>query len=104
MSDLANSHLHRCQSCGTVWGHGNMMAGDVEAHKCPKCGAEGKDNWRIYRGGGAPVAQFPAHQAHGTFQWKNFILTVLLWAMVLMGSAYIGLILWRELAPKKAGK
>jgi len=29
-----------------------MMVGDVEAHKCPKCG---KSEWRGYSGGGAPA-------------------------------------------------
>lgn len=40
-------HLHRCQNCGLVWGHGNMMARDVEAHKCPRCG---KTEWRQFSG------------------------------------------------------
>lgn len=49
MEKPAESHLHRCQSCGTIWGHGNMMQGDVEAHKCPSCGKT--DQWRVYSGG-----------------------------------------------------
>lgn len=40
-------HLHRCQECGTIWGHGHMMQRDIEAHKCPKCG---KTEWRVYSG------------------------------------------------------
>ncbi len=40
-------HLHRCQNCGVIWGHGNMLFRDVEAHKCPKCG---KSEWLHYSG------------------------------------------------------
>lgn len=46
----AHRHLHRCQNCGVIWGHGNMMAEDVEAHKCPKCG---RSEWRHFSGGQA---------------------------------------------------
>jgi hypothetical protein len=47
VEEKKHRHLHRCQNCGTVWGHGNMMAADVEAHKCPKCGAS---EWRQFSG------------------------------------------------------
>jgi hypothetical protein len=92
VNDLANSHLHRCQNCGTVWGHGNMMAGDIEAHKCPNCGAEGKENWRIYRGGGSPVAQFPPHQAQPESSWTLF--SVLNWIMLVGTLVFVGIVAW----------
>ncbi len=50
-------HLHRCQHCGVIWGHGNMMGDDVEAHKCPKCG---KQEWRPFSGGQAATREEPA--------------------------------------------
>lgn len=53
-------HLHRCQNCGVIWGHGNMMAGDVEAHVCPGCG---KQEWRVYSGGPGRVVLNQPQQA-----------------------------------------
>jgi hypothetical protein len=73
-----------------------MMAGDIEAHKCPNCRAEGKENWRIYRGGGSPVAQFPAHQAQPESSWSLW--RILLWALLLAGLlgsiTMLGIVSW----------
>ncbi len=45
-AERVRRHLHRCQNCGVIWGHGELPC-DLEAHKCPKCG---KSEWRIYSG------------------------------------------------------
>lgn len=90
--ELANSHLHRCQSCGTVWGHGNMMAADIAAHECPKCG---KKEWRIYKGGGSPVAQMPARRDAKT-DWANQLLIGALIAMIVLTIARTAVALFKE--------
>lgn len=56
-------HNHRCQNCGLVWSHSDLMAGDEEAHKCPRCG---KTEWRKYNGNidtspTSPVLIAPSH-------------------------------------------
>ena len=43
------SHRHKCDKCMTIWEHSNGMAGNDEAHKCPKCG---KEEWCKYFGSG----------------------------------------------------
>ena len=72
-------HLHRCQNCGTIWGHGNMMVGDVEAHKCPRCG---KQEWRVYSGGKSHAAQTrPQAGSRSTFwEYMEVVLPVALLA------------------------
>jgi len=71
-------HLHRCQNCGVIWGHGDMMAGDMEAHKCPKCG---KGEWRVYSGG----------QSHGVQPRQQEIVLGLrtLITIALMAAAFV---------------
>jgi hypothetical protein len=91
----ANSHLHRCQGCGTVWGHGNMMEADVAAHACPKCG---KREWRVYQGGGRPQAQ--GHHAAVARPWYLQALDLILFVGAAAAAAYCVLIFVRELRAK----
>ncbi|MGH9564243.1 MAG: hypothetical protein ACRD3S_22550 [Terracidiphilus sp.] len=74
-------HVHRCQSCGTIWGHGNMMAGDVSAHECPKCGVS---EWRIYRGQQQPQRAAATPKPKPGFDWM-----VLLGIAMLVASAVV---------------
>lgn len=43
------THRHMCPnpSCGYVWEHSNSCAGNLEAHRCEKCGTE---QWWHYDG------------------------------------------------------
>jgi hypothetical protein len=65
-----------------------MLAADIEAHKCPKCG---KAEWRIYRGGGAPTNVTPIRPEKKT-DWFLVILTVGVVCSVVM----VALVAWRE--------
>lgn len=38
-------HAHKCKKCSTVFYHSNEMRGNVEAHKCPVCGASEWDQF-----------------------------------------------------------
>lgn len=87
----AHSHLHRCQGCGSIWGHGNMMEGDVAAHKCPKCG---KQEWRVYQGGGRPQGQQRAVVAKRS--WHLAVFEYAAPAAMLVALGYFCLCFWRE--------
>ena len=91
-ADLATSHLHRCQGCGTVWGHGNMMQADIEAHKCPKCG---KAEWRIYRGGGQPTNVTPIRPGVAQPWWLTLFYGAAVVSM-LFAVGYFALCFWHE--------
>jgi predicted RNA-binding Zn-ribbon protein involved in translation (DUF1610 family) len=79
-------HTHRCQACGMIWGHSDLMVGDVEAHTCPKCG---QAEWRIFQGaklaahGGAPPPQQAAPDAWAILTQPNF------WLAVFLASALV---------------
>jgi hypothetical protein len=62
-------HLHRCQNCGVIWGHGNAMLGDVAAHMCPECGAM---EWRVYEGG-----QVRTHRVQGQVTVRQYFVAIL---------------------------
>lgn len=87
-------HLHRCQKCGNIWGHGDMMAEDINAHTCPKCGEAGQ--WRIYNGG----RPYGPHRTHAIqvgkfslFKEKNFwIITLTAAAIVMIVIAISGIV------------
>ena len=32
------THEHECDKCFTIWSHGDDMAGNEAAHRCPNCG------------------------------------------------------------------
>lgn len=38
--DPNGTHAHECPRDGTVWEHKNSNAGNVDAHRCPRCGGE----------------------------------------------------------------
>jgi len=88
-------HLHRCQSCGVIWGHGNMMGDDVEAHKCPKCG---KQEWRPFSGGQAVKRPAPANPAS---QYRAYLQALLTVAAVVMVSIVLGQLILDFLLPGK---
>ncbi len=73
-----------------------MMEGDIAAHKCPKCG---KQEWRVYQGGGRPQGQARAHVVVQRSWISEAIDYALLAAGVLM-VAYLGMIFVRELRAK----
>ena len=61
-------HGHVCKSCmaegvQVLWMHGNKI-GDEEAHKCPRCGKSGKENWQKTHVPTMPVPT-AANTAHG---------------------------------------
>jgi hypothetical protein len=82
-----------------------MMVGDIEAHKCPNCGAEGKENWRIYRGGGSPVAQFPPKEAeiHAVLlrESPSMLVVILNWVLLLGTLACMCILAWDVLVRGK---
>jgi len=39
-------HSHRCQSCKTIWAHGEEVFNNDAAHACPQCG---ESEFWIYR-------------------------------------------------------
>jgi hypothetical protein len=51
-------HYHRCYRCGNEWGHTSASHGNVNAHRCPACGAG--PVWNISRYG--PVQLLPPKQ------------------------------------------
>jgi hypothetical protein len=78
-----------------IWGHGNMLADDVEAHKCPKCG---KQEWKHFSGGQA--VRRPAQVQEKT-SYKDLAIVVLATA-VLAAAIVIALDLASEfLLPRK---
>jgi hypothetical protein len=91
-------HLHRCQNCGTIWGHGNMLVEDVEAHKCPKCG---RSEWHHYSGGGAPAPIAKKQESGGTFYVMLFrdLLSV---AVLVLAAAFLGQLLAEWLLAEKS--
>ncbi len=46
-------HYHRCYRCGNEWGHTSASHGNVNAHRCPACGAG--PVWSISRYGPVQV-------------------------------------------------
>jgi hypothetical protein len=54
-------HAHRCEKCNssgiqTIWIHGDECAGQIAAHKCPKCGEIQWKKWLV------PVGSLPAQK------------------------------------------
>jgi len=95
MMEEQNRHLHRCQNCGMVWGHGNMMKGDVEAHKCPRCG---KAEWRGFSGGqeAQPAKTIAVVQAN----YRSYLQALLTVTIVVMVSIVLGEFLAGWLLPR----
>jgi hypothetical protein len=93
----AHRHLHRCQNCGVIWGHGNMMADDVEAHKCPKCG---RTEWRHFSGGQAVKRERIA--AEKPTPYKDLFLAVLGIAALAAAMVILVDVLAGWLTPTKA--
>lgn len=91
-AEQTERHLHRCQNCGQIWGHGNMMQRDVEAHKCPKCG---KQEWRVYSGLQDGEAKKPAQATEKTFflvhaNYRLYVQAMMTVAVVVLGSILLG--------------
>jgi len=72
----AGYHLHRCEHCGTIFGHGSDANGDYERHRCPKCGhgpvKEWNGNWNLPKyTGPAPVNVPQTYAPSFLFQSQN---------------------------------
>lgn len=94
-------HLHRCQNCGMIWGHGNMLIEDVEAHKCPKCG---KSEWGKYSGRLSDAPHPPRGNTLTVVTWdyRAYLQALLTVAVVVMGAILLGELLAPWLLRRKA--
>jgi len=90
-------HAHRCMACSkngidTVWIHGDNRAGDVAAHKCPKCGEIQWKKWMV------EIGQLPRVQAQAKRNYEALLgYLVLAVSVALLGYlAFIYVRAWRS--------
>jgi predicted RNA-binding Zn-ribbon protein involved in translation (DUF1610 family) len=97
MSETKN-HLHRCQNCGTIWGHGDVLVEDVEAHKCPKCGAQ---QWRKFSGLNSDRENQPTNAITVvTWNYSAYLRAILTVAVIVIGAVLLGTLVAPWLLPE----